>query len=338
MCTAGRCRVTCIAGTAECDGDERTICETTTLADDAHCGACGHACGPAATCVSGRCVAWGVRPRAPISIEALRSTRPTLHWVLGPGTTGARIELCTTRDCEVIEHTWEVTGTRFRVPGPLSPGFHFWRLYALRGATVDATPGPTWGFSVPPHPTEWQQNGIDLNGDGFPDVVHAAYLGSDLDLGQPNPDVGIEYGTASGSIPSNGVVDDRLRFHGIGAVNGDVDCDGYGDFVHYTAVRVGIAGPAGYLSGRALGLSWPFDWNDYSRGSDADFNGDGCVDRLLPPSGAFLRFEVISSARIDPGLLGLWAHSNVPAARVPATIDDDGYDDVRWYYAYPVWT
>jgi len=330
VCADGRCRVTCIAGTAECDGDERTICETTTLADDAHCGACGRACGSGSLCVSGRCVAYGVRPRAPVSVEALRTTQPTLHWVLGPGATGARIELCATRSCAVIERTWDVTGERFRVPEALSPGFHAWRLHARRGDAVDPTPGPTWTFSVPPHPTGWYPDAIDLNGDGFPDRVHAAYLGTDRELGQPNPAVGVEYGTATGSIPSNGVVDERLRVHSIGPLNGDFDCDGYGDFLHYTAASLGIAGPAGYLSGRTLRASLPFEWNAYSRGSDADYNGDGCIDRLIPPiGGSFWSFQVLSIARIDPGTTGMWSHANVPVARFPLMVDDDGYDDVR---------
>lgn len=332
VCAAGRCRVTCIAGTAECDGDERTICETTTLADDAHCGACGHACGPGAVCVSGRCLAYGVRPRAPVSIEALRSARPTLHWVLGPGATGARIELCATRACATIERAWDASGDRFRVPEALAAGFHYWRLYARRGDAVDAAPGPTWGFSVPPHPAGWYQDAIDLNGDGFPDRVHAAYLGTDAELGQPNAAVGVEYGTAGGSIPSNGVVTDALRVHSIAAVNGDFDCDGYGDFLHYTAARVGIAGPAGYFSGRTLSRSSAFDWNDYLRGGDADYNGDGCIDHLIPPFGGdFWSFQVLSIARIDPTSTGVWAHANVPRARFPAVVDDDGYDDVRWW-------
>jgi hypothetical protein len=58
---AKKCEVSCVEGTAECDGVTTTTadeCETNTLTDVAHCGGCGVACDLAhaeQSCVSGRC-------------------------------------------------------------------------------------------------------------------------------------------------------------------------------------------------------------------------------------------------------------------------------------------
>ncbi|HOX47256.1 MAG TPA: hypothetical protein PK668_26925 [Myxococcota bacterium] len=49
QCALGACTYDrCAAGFLDCDGDRADGCETTVSADD--CGACGHACGPDATC------------------------------------------------------------------------------------------------------------------------------------------------------------------------------------------------------------------------------------------------------------------------------------------------
>ncbi len=282
-CRAGRCEVTaCIAGTADCDGDPDSICETTTLVDNRHCGACGHACEADALCVSGRCASVAVRQRSPVTIERVSSTRPTLRWALSAGTTGARVELCDTYACDTIASAWEVAGDRLRVPTPLSGGIHYWRLYARRGARTDPTPGPTWAFSVPPHAVV-QEGRIDLNGDGFADVVHANQLGTDAELGMPDPEAGIAYGTLNGLLPSTGMPDPRLSFHTVYALDGDYDCDGYGDFATYTAVSLGVAGPTSILSGQSLTLGATLAPLAFAHRDTLDFNGDGCIDFVLSP-------------------------------------------------------
>ncbi len=58
-CTAGACALTCMPGTADCDGDVANGCEAIVRSDLANCGACGHACAFAnasATCSTGVCV------------------------------------------------------------------------------------------------------------------------------------------------------------------------------------------------------------------------------------------------------------------------------------------
>ncbi len=332
-CRAGRCEVTaCIAGTADCDGDPDSICETTTLVDNRHCGACGHACEADALCVSGRCASVAVRQRSPVTIERVSSTRPTLRWALSVGTTGARVELCDTYACDTIASAWEVAGDRLRVPTPLSGGIHYWRLHAMRGARTDPTPGPTWAFSVPPHAVV-QEGRIDLNGDGFADVVHANQLGTDAELGMPDPEAGISYGTPEGLLPSNGMPDPRLGYHTVYALEGDFDCDGYGDFATYTAVSLGVAGPTSILSGQSLTLVWTLPPLAFEHRDTLDFNGDGCVDYVLPPRvWIWSPFDVLTRGPTAPSD-GLWAHPDVLVDSIPARVGDgsdyngDGYDD-----------
>lgn len=139
--------MTCTPGTADCDGDR--VCEVALAVSAAHCGACGNACATDARCVDGRCAALRAWPRSPLASMRAGSRRPILRWALTGGATGARVEVCASRDCARVEGSWEVTGTRFRLPDELAPGVHFWRLFAMTDARVDDAPGPVWEFDAP---------------------------------------------------------------------------------------------------------------------------------------------------------------------------------------------
>ncbi len=57
-CASGRCVIACLAGFADCDGDDSNGCEVDTRSTLAHCGACGRACAPAnaaGACAMGAC-------------------------------------------------------------------------------------------------------------------------------------------------------------------------------------------------------------------------------------------------------------------------------------------
>src|SRR6187549_15304 len=57
-CSAGKCTISCAAGSGNCDGDATTGCETNLRTDNDHCGDCATACSlPNATtsCASGVC-------------------------------------------------------------------------------------------------------------------------------------------------------------------------------------------------------------------------------------------------------------------------------------------
>ena len=71
VCTARTCQVeSCDAGWANCDAMPANGCEVNTLTSNAHCGACGNACGGGSFCQAGAC-------RLPVSCNALRTLNPS---------------------------------------------------------------------------------------------------------------------------------------------------------------------------------------------------------------------------------------------------------------------
>lgn len=242
-CSGGRCAYACVAGAGECDGDARRHCETSIESDDAHCGACGAACEAGTFCVAGRCVARPIRPLAPTSTLYLTRARPWLFWELPPGADGARVELCPTRACDSVEASWDVTGSRWRVPTSLTPGVHFWRLFARNGARVDTTPGPSWELVVPvvgAPPAGEIRALLDVNGDGIEDRVTPR---NERDArGAPRWSLEVFFGGSASTTPDQTLVGDELEAweHGFdwssqsatatGVVAlGDINGDGYGD-------------------------------------------------------------------------------------------------------------
>jgi hypothetical protein len=63
-CVMGACRLTCEAGSGDCDGMAANGCEAALGNTAAHCGACGRACGEGQACVSGRCETTSCAPPA----------------------------------------------------------------------------------------------------------------------------------------------------------------------------------------------------------------------------------------------------------------------------------
>lgn len=163
----GRCERVCRDRTMDCDCDPTTACDTNVISDRRNCGACGHACEPGETCVGGRCRTPGIRPLAPIS--ALRvGARPWFRWRLPGCADGARVEVCASRSCASIEHTWDVRGTRLRPTAPLRDGVHFWRVTARVGDALVGATSDVWEFAVGPVPAGAPSRHalLDADGDG----------------------------------------------------------------------------------------------------------------------------------------------------------------------------
>ncbi len=315
-CREGRCAYACLAGAGECDGDPRTPCETSLQIDDAHCGACGAACSAGAFCVDGRCVARPTRPRAPSSAVYVTRARPWLFWELPSGADGARVEVCATRACDRLDGRWDVTGDRWRVPVALSPGVHFWRLFARRGERVDATPGPVWELVVPAAgaATPGTARGfLDVNGDGLEDRVVPR---ADRDArGAPRWALDVFFGGRASTTPDQVIAGDEAwawvqgfewehwsaMATGVVAL-GDINGDGYGDVLLRKRVsydfRIGTAsrassneahvvfvgGPSG-LAAVPVVSSRVGTYNEYVMHPDAaavfptgDVDGDGYGD------------------------------------------------------------
>ncbi len=178
-CVDTRCvRVGCVPGFADCE-DPATPCETELARTDAHCGACGNACATGTRCVAGRCVSPAVTQQMPGSMLATTSARPWFRWALGSGVDGARMQVCADPGCARVQLEVDVTGAQHRPAVALAEGVHFWRLFARRGAVVDATPTPVWAFVVPPADALGARETppmLDLNGDGLDDEVIVEHI------------------------------------------------------------------------------------------------------------------------------------------------------------------
>ncbi|MBI5512763.1 MAG: hypothetical protein HY909_03295 [Deltaproteobacteria bacterium] len=335
-CERGRCVATaCAPGTASCGGSP---CDTALAVSEAHCGACGRACGRDQRCVLGVCTTLPIRQRSPISATSVTSRRPTFWWFLSPGVTGARVQLCAARDCAVVEATWDAVGDHLRAPTELTEGRHFWRLFGRRGEAVDATPGLTWEFEVPPTPQGIRGFGGpdavgDVNGDGLGDLVTRE---------------GISYGTPTGFVPPP-----RARFVPPSSwtsysatwrvsATGDLDGDGLGDYAHWLwevfgAPDVHLRRSAGLVLSTAEPTALLWELTPQSAWAWGDVRGEGRTQFFT------LRPDV-------PGPSSLVTSSWSPSLTMTTTpypdcgffsadlrfeaadYDGDGYDDLRARY------
>jgi hypothetical protein len=92
------------------------------------------------------------------------------------------VELCKTRGCELIEHSYEVRGATFVVPDDLTPGMWFWRLRSMAGSSKGLTTSPTWQFllrgpAAKGSSTVPEGAIADINGDGIADLQVVNTLG-----------------------------------------------------------------------------------------------------------------------------------------------------------------
>ena len=259
ICAFGTCGLTCDAGFADCDALTATGCEAD-LSSTGHCGGCGRACLIGESCVAGACVCppgrrvvagacvvdTAPRPVAPVSLGDVTQRRPTLRWVLAPGYDGAVVELCRDRACTALLETLTVRGSSARPTSDLpAHSVVFWRLRGRIGTTTDAFYGPTWLFHVPAVSAPGGRDAsahahLDVNGDGFDDLVVGAQFASPG--GRHNAGtVSVFYGSATWtpSPPGTPLAPDRLLegaaaddlFGNSVAGVGDVNGDGYADIV-----------------------------------------------------------------------------------------------------------
>lgn len=263
----------------------------------------------------------GPRLIAPQSLSRVTQQRPMLRWI-GPLGASPEVDLCKDRACTMPLPTGVVLSADGQSAMPssaLPPGWVFWRVRFGPGAQPAIS--ATWQFWVgtlsATSPVDTSSGAIlDVNGDGYADFLVAGHDGVvHLCLGAANPTAAdwtveasarrIDIVTPFGAPPSTPFL----------ASVGDVDGDGYGDFL------VGEPGSSSNTPGNArlyFGSADPTaaDWNGASpsRAIDVDpptqaqvrahrvagvgdVNGDGYADFLV--AGADAMYLYFGSSKPD---------------------------------------
>ncbi len=295
------------------------------------------------------------RPIAPLSTSTATSRRPLLRWQFAPGTDGARVEICSTRQCTTLITSFSVATSSGAPTIDLPVGQVYWRLFGRIGGIIGSMPSPTWQMTIPPRTaptnTSWGTT-PDVNGDGFADLV----LGAD-GIGSPTLSgrAYVHHGRSGSITPTpNTSLDGPLVSSGLFgytvASAGDVNGDGFSDVVvgaygvNSNAGRAYVyhGGPAGVPVTPALTLIGP----DVASGqfgksvaSAGDTNGDGYADVVVGATGmstnagrAFLYLGSASGLATTPSatLVGPdVAQANFGKSVASAgDINNDGFADV----------
>jgi hypothetical protein len=266
------------------------------------------------------------------------SRRPTFWWFLEPGVTGARVQLCTRRDCATVTATWDASGDHLRAPTELPVGVHFWRLFARRGDAVDPTPGLLWEFEVPSTPQRIRGYGAegmhaigDVNGDGDGDAATVQ---------------GVAYGTGAGFVPAAGPIfvppSSWMAYSATFRASsvGDLDGDGLGDHVRWLT-EVFLAPDPHHLTAGSLRLGAggttliPWPQRQAVAWAWGDVRGEGRTRFFT------LLLESAGTSTLEesgPGAGALVRVANCVTATAAMTLDaadfdGDGDDDLRARYS-----
>lgn len=264
----------------------------------------------------------------------------------------------------------DVAGDEFRPETALSPGVHFWRLFARRGSAFAVTPTPTWVFIVPASDGTREVTGYvqDVDGDGLHDEVSEGDEGA-------RPVVRITTSTRHsspqvllGSAPREEYT--PFGYHRYveqlspGAV-GDIDGDGFGDLLvastyfdsaavpRISSVRLWYArGGAPLVSARRDDAGYSRDRADWIETLFAgDLDGDGFGDALVSPAAhvptVATDLSIVPRFGAPDGLTGVASDEELLAPLVRIGIptfgdfNGDGATDVvigYWSFGYPVAT
>ncbi len=280
---------------------------------------------------------------SPLSTSSVTAKRPALHWMLnGPGT--PVVDLCSDRACSnklAVNAVVDSSGTKALPDSDLPKGVVFWRVRTqLNGQEATSATWELWsGASGAPHDTSFGTT-LDVNGDGYADLVVSEYSGP--------KQAWLYKGSSTGLKTGSGMSLGAGQPYATSA--GDVNGDGFADVVAF-----GKTGEVDVYYGSASGIQLTAATmltNATDRGfgnsaaSAGDVNGDGYSDLIVgapaaatangPCSGrAWIYFG--SASGIDPNnpqsiddpypsLNGVCQGFATSVAS--ADVDGDGYSDV----------
>lgn len=275
---------------------------------------------------------------APLSGATVTSQQPLFRWKLAPGNDGAQVEVCADRGCTKVVTTFTAHGTSGAPPTALSAGVYYWRARGTGGGGVGLQNSALWEFwvgprSSPRNDTSWGAT-LDVNGDGFADVISGA-AGANSYAGAAYVYLGSAAGLAtSPSTTLYGPDGSDGRFGNVASA-GDVNGDGFGDVIVSSLLSTNtgraylyLGSASGLATSPATVLTGPDGANGYFGSGVAgagDVNGDGFADVLI---GAF-------GANAYTGRAYLYLGSAAGLA-TSASIGLTGPDGAEGYFGYAV--
>ncbi len=245
---------------------------------------------------------------APASTSTVTKKQPVLRWVLGPGGGTPVVDLCKDRACNVplgVTATVSSNDTSAAPASALPQGWVYWRVRVV-GASQTTT-SATWQFWVgkvvatPAVDTSYGSV-LDVNGDGYADFLIGASANQSSGAGTAHLYLGNASGTGFQRIDLTDPDDATAQFGTSVANAGDVNGDGYADFLVSAAYAASSSGAAHlYLGGATPSAT---DWNGAtpakridladpdgatayfgaSVSGAGDVNGDGYADFLIGAS------------------------------------------------------
>jgi hypothetical protein len=272
---------------------------------------------------------------APLSGSVTGSRRPVLRW---HGPRNAAVEICADRACQQPLSVFAGYGHEARPKRSLPIGSVFWRVLT-RGPHSRVHASSTWEVFVArdghnPHTTRGLR--YDANADGFADGAVRAQDGN------ARTDVlHVFTGGPGGLDPARDVMLtlDTTSFGTGFSAAGDVDGDGFGDFVLDDGRGIVVYGgsPAGPKAAPLAVIPPPPSANPYNFGFEVaglgDVNGDGYGD-LLVSQGTDLTWVYLGGPT-GPSATPAWVADNAITGlllhwMVAGDFDGDGFADLMF--------